>query len=426
MKLFEQIEIPANLLDFILVSIFSLLIGLAQRKKNIFDKEETFGTDRTHTLIGIFGFICYQLDRQNLVFFGGGGILIAFFLGIYYLKKIHEEKQYGITTILIALITYCFAPLVALQPYWLSLLILVMILVLLEMKATFVAFTQQISSEEFTILAKFILMAGVILPLLPNTPIFSFIDLHPYNVWLSVVVISGISYFSYLLRKFVFKHSGIVIGGALGGLYSSTATTVIMSKRSNTDEGKSLHYCAAIMAAITVMYLRVFVFCLLMNIELAKFLLPYVAIMLVVCLSITGLFFQKALKEQALLQKETIDMKDNPLEIKFAVLSAILFIIFSVITHFAVQYYGNQGLQILSWLAGMADIDPFLLNIFQNINGLLPNILAIATLQTVVSNNLLKFIMALVFIHHNYRKQICIGFGTIICSNLAIVLWLWL
>jgi uncharacterized membrane protein (DUF4010 family) len=402
------------------------LIGLAQRKKKVFDKQETFGTDRTHTFIGIFGFICYHLDTKNLIFFGGGGVLIAFFLGIYYLKKIHDENRYGITTILIALITYCFAPLLALQPYWLSLLILVMILVLTEMKATFVAFTEQISTEEFITLAKFILMAGVILPLLPNKPIFSFIDLHPHNVWLSVVVISGISYFSYLLRKFVFKNSGIVVAGALGGLYSSTATTVIMAKHSTIDEKKSLHYCAAIIAAITVMYMRVAVFCLLMNMELAKTLLPYLGIMMLVCLVITGLFTKKAIKEQPFIHTETLEIKENPLEIKFAVLSAILFITFSVITHFAIQYYGNEGLQVLSWLAGIADIDPFLLNIFQNNNGILPTILAVATLQAVVSNNLLKFIMAVIFANTILRKQLFIGFGSIILVNLAIILWLWL
>ena len=426
MKFLEQIEIPSYLTHFILVSIFSLLIGLAQRKKNIFDKQETFGTDRTHTFIGIFGFICYHFDTKNLIFFGGGGILVSFFLGIYYLKKIHDENRYGITTILIALITYCFAPLLVLQPYWLSLLILATILVLTEMKATFIAFTEQISDEEFITLAKFILMAGVILPLLPNKPIFSFIDLHPYNVWLSVVIISGISYFSYLLRKFIFKNSGIVLAGALGGLYSSTATTIIMAKRSTTDSKKSLHYCAAIIAAITIMYMRVAVLCLLININLAKVLLPYLGIMTFVCLVITALFTKKALKEQPLIDAETVEIKENPLEIKFAVVSAILFITFSVITHFAIQYYGNQGLQVLSWLAGLADIDPFLLNIFQNNNTILPKILAAATLQTVVSNNLLKFIMAMIFVDAMFRKQLLLSFGSIIVVNLGLILWLWL
>lgn len=425
MKLFNQIELPTYLIQFILVSIFSLLIGLAQRKKLMTDGEATFGTDRTHTFIGIFGFICYNFDTKNLVFFGGGGIIIALLLVVYYLKKQGEENRYGITSILIALITYCFAPLVALQPYWLPLLILVVILVLTEMKATLGAFTEQFSTEEFITLGKFILMAGVILPLLPNTPIFSFIDLHPYKVWLSVVIISGISYFSYLLRKFVFKHSGIVVAGALGGLYSSTATTMIMSKSSVKDPRKTLHYLSAIMAAITVMYLRVGVLCVLINLDLALTLFPYLGGIVLVCVLVTAFFTRKAMIEQSFVAVENVEMRENPLEIKFAVLSAILFITFSVVTHFAIQYYGREGLQVLSWLAGIADIDPFLLNIFQNMNKLPNAVIAVAALQAVISNNLLKFGVATVFANPDLRKYLAISFGIVIVCNFLMVMLLW-
>lgn len=425
MKLFNQIEISSHFIQFVLVSIFSLLIGLAQRKKSMTDGEATFGTDRTHTFIGIFGFICYHFDTKNLVFFGGGGVIVAALLAIYYLKKQDLENRYGITAILIALITYCFAPLVALQPYWLPLLILVVVLVLTEMKATLGTFTEQFSTEEFITLGKFILMAGVILPLLPDKPIFSFIYLHPYKVWLSVVIISGISYFSYLLRKFIFNNSGIILAGALGGLYSSTATTMIMSKSSVKEPKKTLHYLSAIMAAITIMYLRIAVLCLLINLDLALTLLPYVSVIILVCLAVTTFFTRKAMIEQPFVDIERVDMRENPLEIKFAVLSAILFITFSVITHFAIQYYGSEGLQVLSWLAGIADIDPFLLNIFQNSYTLSDNLLVVAALQAVISNNILKFCVATLFANHSLRKFLAIGFGIIILSNFIVVLVLW-
>ena len=75
----------------------------------------------------------------------------------------------------------------------------------------------------------------------------------------------------------------------------------------------------------------------------------------------------------------------------------------------------------MSWLAGIADIDPFLLNIFQNNNKILPTILSVATLQAIVSNNLLKLILAMVFANSILRKQLLLGFGTIIFINLIIL-----
>jgi len=72
----------------------------------------------------------------------------------------------------------------------------------------------------------------VILPILPTQKINDEIPISPYHFWLSIVVVSGISYLSYILKKFVFPNAGILLTGLLGGMYSSTATTIILSKQS--------------------------------------------------------------------------------------------------------------------------------------------------------------------------------------------------
>ena len=99
-------------------------------------------------------------------------------------------------------------------------------------------------------------LAGVILPLLPDTPVSEQINITPYKFGLSIVAVSGISYFSYLLKKFVFPSAGILLTGILGGLYSSTATTIILARQSKeiADSNKAV---AAIMFATTMMYLRI-------------------------------------------------------------------------------------------------------------------------------------------------------------------------
>lgn len=72
--MFEDIlsNIPRDFLNFLLVTLFSLLIGLEQRSRHINEQfESRFGTDRTFTLIGIFGYILYLLTPMNLTFFAG-------------------------------------------------------------------------------------------------------------------------------------------------------------------------------------------------------------------------------------------------------------------------------------------------------------------------------------------------------------------
>src|ERR1022692_4704198 len=110
-------NIPPDFIKFLLVLVFSLLIGLEQRRHYItIDFEKRFGTDRTFTLIGILGFILYVISPKDLIPFIGGGAAILLLLGVYYFQKIKIEQKFGITSIITAIITYCIAPLVFTQP----------------------------------------------------------------------------------------------------------------------------------------------------------------------------------------------------------------------------------------------------------------------------------------------------------------------
>ncbi|RTZ98283.1 MAG: hypothetical protein DSY89_09770, partial [Deltaproteobacteria bacterium] len=91
-------KIPHDLSCFLFVSLFSLLIGLEQRKHHTARDDQAhfgtvFGTDRTFTLIGILGFILYIISPENLLAFLAGGFCITLFLSIYYFHKIKIKKN---------------------------------------------------------------------------------------------------------------------------------------------------------------------------------------------------------------------------------------------------------------------------------------------------------------------------------------------
>ena len=112
-KLYEYL--PRELVTFVLVTLFSLLIGLSQRKISLKREGETtlFGTDRTFTFIGILGYLLYILDPVDYRLFMGGGAILGLLLGLNYYVKQSQFHVFGVTTIIIALITYCIAPIVA-------------------------------------------------------------------------------------------------------------------------------------------------------------------------------------------------------------------------------------------------------------------------------------------------------------------------
>lgn len=410
--------IPADIIKFVLVFLFALLIGLEQRRQYIKEQFETrFGTDRTFTLIGILGFILYNINRATLIPFLGGGLIVAVLLSIYYFQKINIQKQFGLTSVIIALITYCLAPLVYTQPNWLVLLIVVSVLVLAEMKETLFEFSEKFDRDEFTTLAKFLVLAGVILPLLPDKPISPQFNFSPYKFWLAIVAVSGISYCSYLLKKFVFPDSGIILTGILGGMYSSTATTIILSRKSMELQKKN-KVSAAIILATTMMYVRLFLLALFFNKNIAFKLIPSFSVFIAVSLIIAFYFYKLNNKNLSLAESKNFIPHNNPLEFKTALIFAALFIFFSFITGFVQENYGTGGINILSFIVGVTDIDPFILNLFQDKLTMADTVVVMAVLNAVTSNNLLKMIYGISLSDKSIRWQLIAGFGILIVLGL--------
>ncbi|PSR05594.1 MAG: hypothetical protein BRD49_04500, partial [Bacteroidetes bacterium SW_10_40_5] len=228
-------NIPKELKSFVVVTLLSLLIGLEQRGLHLADDDEQqkpiFGTDRTFAFIGILGYILYILD-PSIVPYLIGGVILGILLAIYYNTKAQNAESYGLTSVMVAFITYSIGPLVITQDLILVLLIFVAVILLAEAKPTFTTLSQKFENEEFISLAKFLILAGIILPIVPDEQIVSFIPTTPYTIWLAVVLVSGISYLGYLLQKLLFPSSGVIITAMLGGLYSSTATSFILARKS--------------------------------------------------------------------------------------------------------------------------------------------------------------------------------------------------
>ena len=309
--------IPEEFIRFFLVLVFSLIIGLEQRRHHIAENEDLlFGTDRTFTFIALLGYVLFIANPQTYLPFLTGFVIIGLLLAIHYFQKISQHNNYGLTSSILALLTYCLPVMVFTQPIWLVLLFVVVILILTELKSHLISISKKASEEEFITLAKFIVLVGVILPLLPNKPISDQISVSPYQLWLAVVVVSGISYISYLLKKFIFPDSGIMITGILGGLYSSTATTVIIARREKEGSvgGKAV---SAIMMANGMMYLRILVLTFLFNPAIATTLaIPFFPLF-AVCTILSGISYKK---DNGISQTHTENfsttVNKNPLELK--------------------------------------------------------------------------------------------------------------
>ena len=117
------------------------------------------------------------------------------------------------------------------------------------------------------------------------------------------------------------------------------------------------------------------------------------------------------------------DDTGNPLEFKVALIFALLFVVFTLLTHYTLVYAGTGGLTALSFVSGVSDITPFILNLVQGTGGVSVEMIAACSLQAIVSNIVVNLCYALFFAGRGsaLRRPLLAGFGVVIGVNVCLL-----
>lgn len=397
-----------DLIHLIITTVFSFLIGLELKTyKETNRKEHTLiGSVRTFTLLGILGFVFYKINTGVYLL---GLLSFTALFALFYFQRLKQGKA-SIIVFLLAQTVYAIGPLSIEYSVWMPSLIFVLVVFILNSKTHMQTLIQKIDIKEFETFGKFILLSAVILPLLPKNSL-TFIDISPFKIWLAVVIISGISYGSYILQKYFFKNKGYLITGILGGLYSSTATTVVLAKKAKEINSPVLN--SSIIIATAMMYLRILVIAFIFNTEIAKSMSLFYTGFALLIIALSFIFYKKDTASDYVSDQ-------NPLELQTAFLFAFLFVAMMFLTKYITAHYGNTGLQVLSFLIGFTDIDPYLLSILTGKFVISKSMLLKAVFIATGSNNILKALYSAYFGKKNTFTSslilIILGISTILAG----------
>ncbi len=365
------------------------------------EKPVRFGTSRTYTFIAIIGYACTVIDpslKLYLIVFAGIMVLLA----IFFLHKL-QVRQSSALQPLVALVVYLYGPAAVTQPAWFLLLLFVSVVFTLNARPLAHHILEMADRQEMLTIAKFLFISGVILPLLPRTPVSAYIPASPFKIGIAVLVISSISYTGYILKKYFLKSQGFLVAGLLGGLYSSTATTLVLARKTRGAAATSATLNAGIVAASGVMYIRLLMLVAFLN----PLLLKNITVPLLALSAIALAFAYFWSREEKIGRKEGSEMgKSNPLELGVALLFAILFVLMIVVTKQVIIHFGKGGLDVLSFAVGFTDIDPFILSLLNgHYQGVGPGQVTGAILIAAGSNNILKAGYAMIFGRRKLTKQ---------------------
>lgn len=349
------------MLKLTLTLALSFLLGLEREQHKTQSGHYTFGGVRTFPLIGLVGYGVAVLSHGQALPLALGLVVVGAFLLVSYFHKLATSATAGMTTEVSGLATYLVGALVCNDHLWVASSIVVLGVLLLELKTALERLTTRISADEVFVFAKFLLLTAVVLPIVPDRD-FGRFTLNPFRTWLAVVAVSAVSYGGYVLQKIAKGRGGIFVPAILGGIYSSTVTTVVLAKRSR-GLSRSHLFAGAILTASGMMYARLVVLLAIFNRslfdELAAPLLALAAV------GVAGGWAWSRLPHAPAPTGIGADPKRNPLELRSALLFAAVFVAMSVATHLAAAQLGRRGLLTLATILGLADVDPFILGIAQ-------------------------------------------------------------
>lgn len=419
MEIFK--DLPPEAGSILLVLFLSFLIGLEREEhKTAAGAGYSFGGVRTFPLIGLIGYALAAISTTQMLPVTVGFLVVACFLLLSYWHKLMQSTVAGVTTEMSGLCTFLVGALVCYGHLWIATALGVASLLLLDLKAALENLAARVPPVEILTFAKFLVLSGVILPVLPNQEFGSF-HINPFKTWLVVVAISAISYASYVLQKLTKGKGGIELAALLGGAYSSTVTTVVLARQGKAEKLPHL-FSGSILMASAVMYLRLAILLALFNRGLMAMLLAPFLVIAVVAAGFGWLWTRRADKGGQAIQPE--QKPRNPLDLGTALLFALLFLVMLVLTQLAVKYLGRAGVDTLAAIMGVSDVDPFIMGLTQTASsGPSLNLAAGAILIAAASNNVVKGIYAYSFSDRKTGRESLLFLLALALAGLLPLIW---
>ena len=287
----------------------------------------------------------------------------------------------------------------ALSP-WIAVAFTVTLVLLLTGREKLHALARRIAVKEIVTAGEFLILTGIILPLLPNEPVTTLTTITPHQAWLALVVVSSLSYVSYLAQRYWLPRPAdygwrrwrpLFVDGNDGGAGAGGEDRIgDAAACAGRHHARHRHHVSAHSGGRGVLQYDA-------GAGLgAAALRPFAGRPRNLRAAISVCKTGAAGRESA---APTLPPSGgNPLELGPAALFAFLFVAVSLVSKWAATQFGSAGIYSLAAIVGVTDIDPFVLNLAQGgTSGMSDSALAAAILIAASSNNILKAAYAAFF-----------------------------
>ena len=404
------------------------LVGLAvgferERSGNASGPDARFAGVRTFFMLGLLGGIGGLLLADGnaaaaTVLLAAGGVLsvIAYALAV---RKPGSSSD-G-TTETAALLVLALAALAGMGHRAIAAGVGTLVVAALASKQRIHGILDRLGERELMGALQFAVLALVILPLLPNQSWGPWGGVNPRELWIIVLIFCAVNYGGFLLQRWVGASRGYAAMGLLGGLVSSTAVTLQFSRRSKVEPALASSLGLGIVAACTVLVLRVIAVATVLNPEITRALVPYLATPFVVGAIVIAIVLWRQPKAPEGVSEAALH---SPLRIGSALQLALAFQVALFAIRIARDAFGTAGVLTSAFLLGLTDMDALTFSMARL--GATSDAVALAARAIAIgmlANTALKFTLAMVLGQRDLRR---VAGGGLAALGLASALGLWL
>lgn len=407
-----------------------LLIGLQREQSAHQDGQgegDYLGGIRTYPMYAIAGALTTMLAQKlSLWLLPAVLTVLSAPLILAYAQDLKQGRDRGLTSEVSFVLAFLLGALATaekvIDPMSMRLLLVAVIGVamttLLSMKKPLHDLAQRVSSDDMYSTLKFLVLAVIVLPLLPNRTVGPLDVINPFSVGLMIVLMAGVGFVGYVAIRLMGAGRGLGLTGLIGGLVSSTAVTLSVAGRARQEPSLSNSCALAVLLASTVMVARVALVISALNRELLK----------AVAIPLAGMIAGGLL---AALVLYLLSRKDapggpsgvhfsNPFELGTAFKFGAIYVVILFITKGAVQYFGNSGVYIASLLGGLTDMDAVTISMSRLAGtGVEMKAAAIAIMIAAASNTCVKTGLAISLGGWGFGKRVLLSFLAVLACGAA-------
>jgi len=314
---------------------------------------------RTFALVTLFGTLAGLLaeSSQSGWIIAVGALLVGIMMIAAY-QRDNLPGESGSTTVVAILVSYCLGAMVWYGYSQIAAMLAIVTTILLYFKAELHGVTHGLTRKDLVSIFQFAVLSVIILPILPDINYGPFETLNPHQTWLMVVLISGVSLAGYLALRIVGERYGAPLLGLLGGLVSSTATTVVYSRNGRAHPEITKIAVIVILLANLVVMVRLMLVTAVVSNDVLPHLAPVLGTGLL--LGLIGTF--SVWRRWNTTTGTPLPEISNPTELRTALGFGALYAIVLLLAAWLSNIAGTSGLYMLALVSGLTDVDAITLS----------------------------------------------------------------